>query len=304
MDKRKSEERQALMAEAALGRAYREAAAESPPSALDARILAAAERALQAPPAPRRFARRWAVPVSVAAVVMLSVGVVLRVVHEGALEAPESFSPPPAAAPAEPTLKEKSVSPVRTSPTPEVPVATAKQGPEAKREAGVRREADTAADIAPQAPAAVERRARDANSAGRIAAARAYLEPPARADVTAVRVRGGPGKYAFEVEIKSPDTGCRQYADWWEVVGTDGKLLYRRVLHHSHVDEQPFRRSGGPVPIAPDTEVWVRAHMNTTGYGGQVFWGSPAAGFRHAELAPSFAAELARQAPLPEGCAF
>lgn len=303
MAKRKSEERDALMAEAALGRAYREAAIESPPSALDARILAAAKRAPQAAPPPRRFARRWTVPLSVAAVVMLSVGVVLRVMHEGALEVPESFSPP-AAAPAEPKLQEESMSPAPTSPVPEVPAAMAKHGPEAKREARARREVDTAADIAPQsAPAPAERRMRDdANSARRAAAAQAFLAPPARADVTAVRVRGGPGKYAFEVEIKSPDVGCRQYADWWEVIDMDGKLLYRRVLHHSHVDEQPFRRSGGPVPIAPETEVWVRAHMNTTGYGGQVFRGSPAAGFRHAELPPSFAADLARQAPLPDGC--
>lgn len=45
-------------------------------------------------------------------------------------------------------------------------------------------------------------------------------------------------------------------------MSTDGKLLYRRVLLHSHVDEQPFTRSGGPVPIQTDSVVWVRAHMD------------------------------------------
>lgn len=307
MAKRRPDERDALMAEAALGRAYRDAATEAPPPALDARILAAAERAVQSPPAPRRFARRWTVPLSVAAVVMLSVGVVLRIVHQGALETPELLSAPPAApSPLEPVLREESSRPAPVSPMQQAPIAKAKREPEAKREARARREADTAAEIAPQSvPAAVERMARDgANNTGIAAAGQASLAAPARAHVTAVRVRGEPGAYEFEVEIKSPDVGCAQYADWWEVVDTNGKLLYRRILDHSHVDEQPFRRSGGPVPVAADTEVWVRAHMNTTGYGGTAFKGSPAAGFRRAALAPSFAADLARQPPLPDRCAF
>ena len=60
------------------------------------------------------------------------------------------------------------------------------------------------------------------------------------ADVTAVSVAGEAGAYTFEVTVRSPDTGCEGYADWWEVVSPDGELLYRRVLLHSHVDEQPF----------------------------------------------------------------
>ncbi|MCB0054175.1 MAG: hypothetical protein KDE24_32035, partial [Caldilinea sp.] len=67
------------------------------------------------------------------------------------------------------------------------------------------------------------------------------------ADVFGVTVRGDDGAYQFSVEIASPDTGCNQYADWWEVLDSDGNLLYRRILTHSHVDEQPFIRSGGPV---------------------------------------------------------
>ena len=94
------------------------------------------------------------------------------------------------------------------------------------------------------------------------------------ADVLAVQATGQPGAYEFSVSIRSPDKGCAQYADWWEVVSKDSKLLYRRVLLHSHVDEQPFTRSGGPVPIQPDTVVWVRAHMNNSGYGGIAFMGS------------------------------
>lgn len=126
----------------------------------------------------------------------------------------------------------------------------------------------------------------------------------AAADVIGVQAGGSAGAYQFNVTVKSPDTGCKQYADWWEVVSTDGKLLYRRVLLHSHVDEQPFTRSGGPVPIQADRVVWVRAHMNTAGYGGVAFKGSVKTGFKQAVPDAGFASGLAKQAPLPEGCDF
>jgi hypothetical protein len=124
------------------------------------------------------------------------------------------------------------------------------------------------------------------------------------ANVLSVTVTGEPGKYQFDVEVSSPDTGCDQYADWWEVLTENGKLLYRRVLLHSHVDEQPFTRSGGPVPIDENTIVLVRAHMNTNGYGGQVLKGSLADGFQSADVTDGFAAEVESMLPLPDGCAF
>ena len=124
------------------------------------------------------------------------------------------------------------------------------------------------------------------------------------ANVISVDVSGKPGAYQFEVEIKSPDTGCEQYADWWEVVSEDGQLLYRRVLLHSHVSEQPFTRSGGPVEINADSVVYVRAHMNTTGYGGQVMRGTVQDGFKPAEAETGFGSDLERVPPLPEDCAF
>ncbi len=124
------------------------------------------------------------------------------------------------------------------------------------------------------------------------------------ADIISVQVSGEPGAYQFSVEITSPDTGCDQYADWWEVISESGDLLYRRILTHSHVAEQPFTRSGGPVAIDPGATVWVRAHMFPTGYGGAVFTGSVQQGFAPAEPPPDFAAGLEEQAPLPSGCAF
>ncbi len=127
---------------------------------------------------------------------------------------------------------------------------------------------------------------------------------PSQADVIEVKVQGQPQAYQFSVTLKSPDTGCDHYADWWEVITPAGQLLYRRVLLHSHIEEQPFTRSGGPVPAAPDQEIIVRAHMNSTGYGGQVLRGDVAQGFKPADLASEFAADLATQDPLPQNCAF
>ena len=124
------------------------------------------------------------------------------------------------------------------------------------------------------------------------------------AEVLAVSATGATGSYSFSVTVKSPDTGCDQYADWWEVLSEEGVLLYRRVLTHSHVDEQPFTRTGGPVPAAADQVVIIRAHMNNTGYGAPAMRGSVESGFTKTTQDEDFAADVARQEPLPTSCAF
>ena len=123
------------------------------------------------------------------------------------------------------------------------------------------------------------------------------------ADIVSVSVTGSENAYQFSVAIKSPDTGCERYADWWEIIRPDGSLLYRRILAHSHVSEQPFVRSGGPVTIASDEEVIVRAHMHPDGYGGSIFRGTVSGGFMSAELTADFAGELAEVPPFVEDCA-
>ncbi len=128
--------------------------------------------------------------------------------------------------------------------------------------------------------------------------------PTVVADVISVEVSGDPNAYRFAVEIRSPDLGCDQYADWWEVVLADGTLLYRRILAHSHVDEQPFVRSGGPVEIGPDTVVLVRAHMHPQGYGGIALKGTAVTGFVEANVGADFAADVETAPPQPDGCAF
>lgn len=277
------------------GDAYRAGATELPPSAIDARIRAAARAAVEDEGARARRIRRWAVPLSIAATVVLSVTVVMQMSKRGAIE-PEApgfqFAGAPQAPPtveAAPDAGERAAKSERR-PAESEPSTRARSAPQAALE---QKRADAAAPEAPKKPRA---------PSGGLALSTAAVG--VRADVVAVRVSGAPGAYRFAVTIRSADTGCAQYADWWEVVGVDGRLLYRRVLLHSHSGEQPFERSGGPVPIQPDTAVWIRAHMNTAGYAGIAFKGSVADGFAAVAPAPGFAAAVATEPPLPDGCAF
>ncbi|MBE9097977.1 hypothetical protein [Vacuolonema iberomarrocanum] len=125
------------------------------------------------------------------------------------------------------------------------------------------------------------------------------------AEVTAVETYSQDGSsYTFSVTLASPDTGCEQYANWWEVLTVDGELLYRRILVHSHVEEQPFTRSGGPVTIEPDEIVIVRGHMDPAGYGTQAMQGTINDGFEVTTLTPDFAVDLAAAEPQPAGCEY
>jgi len=125
-----------------------------------------------------------------------------------------------------------------------------------------------------------------------------------QAAVTAVSFTGQANNYTLSVTIKSPDTGCDQYADWWEVFTAEGELIYRRILGHSHVTEQPFTRSGGSVNVGPDDFIYVRAHMNNLGYGTSVFSGKIGEALVADTLAVDFAKELETAEPLPTNCAF
>jgi hypothetical protein len=305
-----------LPGEAEMARVYRAAAKDAPPASLDARILAEAQRAVAKPKARGPFGGLWAIPLSTAAVIVLAVGVVLLMSkqgtfdHQTGFEVPSEYSAVPAAPPASPAPTQPAAkAPAKAKPAlPDTaagvsaPPAAISSAPEAKK---TERAAAPAA-----APLMRERMAEERAGAMRDDAratstlAKETSGMNVQADVIAVQTSGQPGAYQFNVGIRSQDLGCKQYADWWEVVSEDGKLLYRRVLLHSHVDEQPFTRSGGPVPIQADTVVWVRAHMNTGGYGGMAFKGSVKTGFKQAVPDTEFATGLAKQAPLPDGCDF
>ena len=125
------------------------------------------------------------------------------------------------------------------------------------------------------------------------------------ADVVSVTVSAGNnGVFNFAVGIFSPDIDCSQYANWWEVINLDGTLIARRILSHSHVPpafSQPFIRNTN-VTIDSTTVIWIRGHMNNTGYkNGKAFRGSIASGFIETLIPDDFALDLDNEVP---ECAF
>ena len=122
--------------------------------------------------------------------------------------------------------------------------------------------------------------------------------------VTAVEMTPSGSGYRFAVTVESDETGCDRYADWWEVMTPEGELLYRRILAHSHVDEQPFTRSGGPVEIGEDDVVVVRSHVSSDGYSAQAMKGSASEGFSSVALENDFAVALEDEDPQPNDCSF
>ena len=125
-----------------------------------------------------------------------------------------------------------------------------------------------------------------------------------KANVKGVGITGSEGVYRFAVTLKSDETGCAQYADWWEVLSEKGELLYRRILVHSHPDTQPFTRSGGNVILKPNDVVYIRAHLNKEGYVGDVMKGSANTGFKTVTDLPTFPKSIETQKPLPNGCLY
>ena len=90
------------------------------------------------------------------------------------------------------------------------------------------------------------------------------------ADVVGVRMAQNGETYRFNVTVRHADAGWDHYADKWEVVTPDGKVIDTRVLAHPHNNEQPFTRSLGSVRIpAGLAKVRVRAHDKVHGYGGR-----------------------------------
>lgn len=80
------------------------------------------------------------------------------------------------------------------------------------------------------------------------------------------------GVYRFDVTLQHADSGWDHYADSWEVIAPNGRILGQRILYHPHVEEQPFTRSlsGVAIPAGVD-QVEIRAHDKVHGQGTQLF---------------------------------
>ena len=58
--------------------------------------------------------------------------------------------------------------------------------------------------------------------------------------------------WSFNVTLKHADEGWDHYANEWQVIAPDNKILGTRTLYHPHVNEQPFTRSLSGVKISKD----------------------------------------------------
>lgn len=70
----------------------------------------------------------------------------------------------------------------------------------------------------------------------------------------------------FTVTLKHADTGWDHYANEWQVIAPDNKILATRTLYHPHVNEQPFARSISGVSV-PASMTSVRVIAKDTVHG-------------------------------------
>ena len=89
------------------------------------------------------------------------------------------------------------------------------------------------------------------------------------ADVVDVKIfKTGRDKFRIDATVKHADTGWDHYSNKFEVLDTEGNLLGTRVLHHPHVNEQPFTRSVTLEIPKSVTSVVVRAGDSVHELGG------------------------------------
>ncbi len=67
--------------------------------------------------------------------------------------------------------------------------------------------------------------------------------------------QGSDKTWTFAVTLKHADEGWDHYANEWQVIAADNKILATRTLYHPHVNEQPFTRntSGVKIPAHMDS---------------------------------------------------
>jgi len=86
--------------------------------------------------------------------------------------------------------------------------------------------------------------------------------------VYVVAVREAAEEWTFAVTVRHADHDPDHWVDWWHVRTPEGRELGRRVLLHSHVDEQPFTRDARVRIPAHIRVVAVEAHDSLHGLGG------------------------------------
>lgn len=89
-------------------------------------------------------------------------------------------------------------------------------------------------------------------------------------EIVMVELHQQSSDWRASVTLRHADTGWDHYADGWQVVTPDGKVLGHRTLYHPHVDEQPFTRSLSGINIPQGlNQVIVEAHDKVHGWSPQ-----------------------------------
>ena len=88
-------------------------------------------------------------------------------------------------------------------------------------------------------------------------------------EVEVVNVKANQSKdqsWNFDVTLKHDDEGWDHYANEWQIIAPDNKILGTRTLYHPHVNEQPFTRSLSGVKIPKEIKT-VRIIAKDTVHG-------------------------------------
>jgi len=180
----------------ALRRRYRELPGEEPPRALDETILAASRHAVA-----RRPMQRWAMPVSIAAVLVLALGVTLRMQREEpgietSLPTERQAAPATPAPQAQPAAPAEAPAPAAQVPA---PAQKAKAVPAPAQDLGARRDAEGATEKRP----ATNSLAKDAATAP---PPQKKLDQPAEAGAATANVANEPRAREEKIEAAKPQS--------------------------------------------------------------------------------------------------
>lgn len=92
------------------------------------------------------------------------------------------------------------------------------------------------------------------------------------ADVVDGRITAlGDSKFRIDATVLHEDSGWDHYADRWDVLAADGRVLGSRELAHPHENEQPFTRSLTLSLPEGTSVVMLQAHDSVHGLGGKIF---------------------------------
>lgn len=81
----------------------------------------------------------------------------------------------------------------------------------------------------------------------------------------------GDGRFRIDATVLHADSGWDHYADRWDVMAADGRILGTRELAHPHENEQPFTRSLTLNLPEGISVVMLQANDSVHGLGGKIF---------------------------------